>query len=116
VSADPEQQATARADALAGLVDVAAAAMAAGAAGQQATIKLVDFCFKCVASPAVRCYHVCVVCSVLFEHCVSSHASTACQLLGIFLLMLASFGSCSMSGRCHREADALICKMACQAL
>ena len=47
--AEPEQQqAAARADAAAGLAEVAAAAKAAGSAGQQATIKLVDFCFKWV--------------------------------------------------------------------
>jgi hypothetical protein len=44
--ADPQQQAAARCDATAGLAEVAAAAQAAGGAGQQATIKLVDFCFK----------------------------------------------------------------------
>lgn len=43
---EPEAQAAARAEAAAGLAEVAAAACVAGAAGQQATIKLVDYCFK----------------------------------------------------------------------
>lgn len=43
---EPEQQAAVRADAASGLTEVAAAARAAGTGGQQATIKLVDFCFK----------------------------------------------------------------------
>ena len=73
--AEPEQQAAARSDATAGLAEVAAAAKAAGSAGQQATIKLVDFCFKWVvlllgalpapASPASVC--VCAVASMRLQ-------------------------------------------------
>ncbi|KAL4440580.1 hypothetical protein ABPG75_003581 [Micractinium tetrahymenae] len=46
LSDEPEAQAAARLEAAAGLSEVAAAARASGAAGQQATIRLVDFCFK----------------------------------------------------------------------
>ena len=45
-AADPEQQSSVRLDAAGGLSQVAAAAQASGTAGQQATIRLVDFCFK----------------------------------------------------------------------
>lgn len=49
-AAEPQQQVAARCDAAAGLPAVAAAAaQAVGSAGQQATIKLVAFCFQYVA-------------------------------------------------------------------
>lgn len=43
---DPEQTAAARCDAAVGLPEVAAAVKGGGASGQQATIKLVAFCFE----------------------------------------------------------------------
>lgn len=47
IPAEPQQQVAARCDAAAGLPEVAAAAaQSTGAAGQQATIKLVAFCFQ----------------------------------------------------------------------
>ena len=69
--AEPEQQAAARADAAAGLAAVAAAAKAAGSAGQQATIKLVDFCFKWVVLLGVLAAPAC-------QGCVSAPFAVYC--------------------------------------